>query len=921
MNEEGVLKQSLDESFKCPLCQNMVSSPKWIPLCGHFFCEYCIDSSLVKANECPTCSVPAGPTDVKPFLQLRDLLSSFTHINRRHNEHNEQEGIVVVAHTYEHKSGLTSDRMLEGDGNIEKYRGDIDSVVIAAAGGDDDDDKDKNDDDDKDKNGEEKVSMSVQEDFTSDVVDHDDNVDDVELFNNFYDSDQNRNNNDNKGEDEDATIEVVPPYQSKIGMLPSRQPLGEGVTVLPDTYQDRFVPDHCVGLFLTVPVVDSRGLTTTESSQPINAVKETTNTSIRPQADSFQVPAPSMVDMTLSKKISGEEAQMEDSLNAQSVFLNPDDNESVTKNVVLAVERRQEDIEEETPDLIQNQVVQLSERIIDLVENNPDDDAVGEQADSTSFFGDLSESYDSKSGDMNENDDINTTRNANLEAKDDHDTAPSTMGGSTMGLLADSGDSDLNHGGIGTTEKTNSTSRYRGSQSPSTQSGDKQFYKSSPNSFQLSGSEGEVARNLKRTISQLKKDLNRLAKEKEGKRHKGSRGDRMSGLHTRAVDQHNSRDTYTGKKSSDKATVLKEHLRKDSRDSSSVEKVVDNSNALQAEVESSSWVPAVMMSFVDAKTLHIVHNCYKKGWITLTSSDPKGGVILVMDLSQQSGVPLAKRVVPRTKNYLMSVAAGCLVVDSRWLQDSLDAGRLLPLTVKVTPSSIPGGVCTISKWESSALAYIIEGSDQDFARHLSLGGPLRSVVDYTRKVSPSSGRSCLLQGIQVHLSFPRDAVTEDVKADEGFSDDEGGIIYPVQRQRVLHITMRAGITSSIDKNGDMNGNVSTDTKILEGELRYLLWTLGATHWNGSSTHTSIAEKGGKENSNVRVDNRRSLQTQFDGDFLENSRIHLWCSLDDMNAPMEGGENVVPLVSLRWLFDCVSTHTRLPVDSYLLHSSL
>ena len=890
MNEEGVLKQSLDESFKCPLCQNMVSSPKWIPLCGHFFCEYCIDSSLVKANECPTCSVPAGPTDVKPFLQLRDLLSSFMHINRSHNEYNEQEGIVVVAHTYEHKSGLTSHHMLEGDGNIEKYRGDIDSVVIAAAagggGGDDDDDddddggggggggdgddgdddddkdKDKNEDEDKEKNEEEKVSMSVQEDFTSDVVDHDDNVDGVKLFNNFYDNDHNRNNNDNKGEDEDATIEVVPPYQSKIGMLPSRQPLGEGVTVLPDTYQDRFIPDHCVGLSLTVPVVDSNGLTTNESSQPINAVKETTNTSIRPQADSFQVPAPSMVDMTLSKKISGEETQMEDSLNAQSVFLNPDNNESVTKNVVLAVERRQEDIEEETPDLIQNQVVQLSERIIDLVENNPDDDTVGEQADSTSFFGDLSESNDSKNGDRN-----------------------------------------------------------TGSQSPSTQSSDKQFYKSSPNSFQLSGSEGKVARNLKRTISQLKKDFNRLAKEKEGKRHKGSRGDRMSGLHTRAVDQHNSRDTYTGKKSSDKATVLKEHLRKDSRDSSSAEKVVDNSNALQAEVESSSWVPAVMMSFVDAKTLHIVHNCYKKGWITLTSSDPKGGVILVMDLSQQSGVPLAKRVVPRTKNYLMSVAAGCLVVDSRWLQDSLDAGRLLPLTVKVTPSSIPGGVCTISKWESSALAYIIEGSDQDFARHLSLGGPLRSVMDYTRKVSPSSGRSCLLQGIQVHLSFPRDAVTEDVKADEGFSDDEGGIIYPVQRQRVLHITMRTGITSSIDKNGDMNGNVSTDTKILEGELRYLLWTLGATHWNGSSTHTSIAEKGGKENSNVRVDNGRSLQAQFDGDFLENSRIHVWCSLDDMNAPMEGGENDVPLVSLRWLFDCVSTHTRLPVDSYLLQSSL
>ena len=52
----------------------------------------------------------------------------------------------------------------------------------------------------------------------------------------------------------------------------------------------------------------------------------------------------------------------------------------------------------------------------------------------------------------NKNDDDSSTRNGKMEAKNERDIAPSTMGDSTMGLLADSGDSDLHHGTTGTSD-------------------------------------------------------------------------------------------------------------------------------------------------------------------------------------------------------------------------------------------------------------------------------------------------------------------------------------------------------------------------------------------------------------------------------------------------------------------------------------
>jgi len=71
------LKQGLNQSFKsvvelnCPICMDYIVSCR-TAICGHSFCEACINESLIHRKECPNCR-----KDIRKWvLQKSEIIDS-----------------------------------------------------------------------------------------------------------------------------------------------------------------------------------------------------------------------------------------------------------------------------------------------------------------------------------------------------------------------------------------------------------------------------------------------------------------------------------------------------------------------------------------------------------------------------------------------------------------------------------------------------------------------------------------------------------------------------------------------------------------------------------------------------------------------------------------------------------------------------
>lgn len=54
------------------VCSKKVSENPQEYICGHFFCEKCIDGSI---NACPICSVPSHAQDIRPDLLVNSSIN------------------------------------------------------------------------------------------------------------------------------------------------------------------------------------------------------------------------------------------------------------------------------------------------------------------------------------------------------------------------------------------------------------------------------------------------------------------------------------------------------------------------------------------------------------------------------------------------------------------------------------------------------------------------------------------------------------------------------------------------------------------------------------------------------------------------------------------------------------------------------
>jgi hypothetical protein len=89
--------EALAELLKCPLCSGLLSQPVVNTMCGHVFCDACINASIegrpipravVPADtpppknkratfECPTCKLPCFRWSLKPAAPLVNTLEAW----------------------------------------------------------------------------------------------------------------------------------------------------------------------------------------------------------------------------------------------------------------------------------------------------------------------------------------------------------------------------------------------------------------------------------------------------------------------------------------------------------------------------------------------------------------------------------------------------------------------------------------------------------------------------------------------------------------------------------------------------------------------------------------------------------------------------------------------------------------------------
>jgi hypothetical protein len=73
---------SLDEinreyqRLTCPICKQLLKEASFLR-CGHEFCESCISRWLLSsnANGCPICRRSAYPSDIKPCILIRSIIT------------------------------------------------------------------------------------------------------------------------------------------------------------------------------------------------------------------------------------------------------------------------------------------------------------------------------------------------------------------------------------------------------------------------------------------------------------------------------------------------------------------------------------------------------------------------------------------------------------------------------------------------------------------------------------------------------------------------------------------------------------------------------------------------------------------------------------------------------------------------------
>ncbi|GAA6026908.1 hypothetical protein JCM8097_005953 [Rhodosporidiobolus ruineniae] len=66
--------RALDHSLRCPICQQLFSSPVLLSTCSHAFDSLCLRQHLAQTRKCPTCHAEANEDRIRPVHQLEQAV-------------------------------------------------------------------------------------------------------------------------------------------------------------------------------------------------------------------------------------------------------------------------------------------------------------------------------------------------------------------------------------------------------------------------------------------------------------------------------------------------------------------------------------------------------------------------------------------------------------------------------------------------------------------------------------------------------------------------------------------------------------------------------------------------------------------------------------------------------------------------------